>query len=154
MSYLYSAVSSAAASDPLVETGAGEILVKLGEPSRNNPPDVISFGSVNRRIRWESFIGSGGTDSLYELYDIDVQIHSWLAYGDVSDDSTVALQVIQRAWLLESYVESAVRADPSFGGLVDIAYPSASNSNSPEWSGDPTGLLVSISLPIHVEATI
>ena len=155
MSYLLTQVSAACAADPAVLAGTDEILVKTGEPAKNLPPNVIQFGAVSRRVKWESFVGGGGNDALYETYDINLDIYTALAYGDVSDDSAVALQVIQRAWQLLGYVETAVRADPSLGGLVDIAYPLSSNSPNPEWTdAAAVGLRVSINAPIHVEATI
>lgn len=148
ISYLLTQVTSACASDPL------EILVKTGEPAKNLPSDVIQFGSVRRTVRWESFVGGGGNDALYEIYDLELDIYTALAYGDISDDSAIALQVIQRAWQLLGYVETVVRTDPSLGGLVDIAYPQSSVSPNPEWTDGAVGLRVSINAPIHVEATI
>ena len=154
MTYLLTNVSAAAAADPQVLQGTDEILVKLGDETKNRPPDVIQFGAVNRRIKWETFVGSGGQFSLYEEYEIDCEVSSWLAYGDIDDDYTVALQVNDRAWLLLAYVESTIRTDPSLGGLVQIAYPLSSVASVPEPDANASGLIVTVSLPIHVESFI
>lgn len=154
LSYLLTNVTAACNADAAVLQGTDQILVKLGQPSRDNPPNMVEFGRISRRVKWESFVGGGGADALYEIYDIDLSVYSWLGYGDVSDDSSVALQVMQRAWQILGYIETVVRTDPSLGGLVDIAYPLSSDSPDPEWTEQPVGLRVAINAPIHVEATI
>ena len=154
MAYLVASVQALAQTDPAVMAGTDEILVKLGDETKNRPPDVIEFGSVQRQVKWETFVGSGGQFALYETYEIDVEISSWIPYSDVNDDSAVALQVNNRAWQLVAYVETVIRTDPSLGNLVEIAYPRDSTASVPEPDAKAAGLIVTIRLPIHVEAFI
>ena len=154
MSYLLAGVQAAAAADPAVTQGTDEILVKLGDAVKNRPPDMIEFGQVHRQVRWETFVGSGGQFALYETYEIDCDVSSWLSYTDIGDDTDIAEQVNARAWVLNAYVETVIRTDPSLGGLVELAYPQASTASVPEPDDKAKGLMVTISFPIHVEAFI
>ena len=154
MNYLVASVQALANTDPLVAAGTAEILVKLGEEVQNRPPDVIEFGSVSRRVNWETMVGSGGALALYEQYDIECEVSSWLPYSDAFDETTAALQVNNRAWVLASYLETTIRTDPSLGGIAEIAYPQSSNATKPEPDSLQSGLIVTISLPIHVESFI
>ena len=146
--YLLTEITTAVATDPAT------ILVKLGEPGRNRPDDMILIGEVQRNVKEQSFVGSGGAGWLGEEYEQHITIGSWQANGDVYNESTQALQVNARAWQLIAYVEAVVRADPSLGGLVEVAYPMQTTSSGPTWTTDPVGLLVSVNLPIRIEATI
>ena len=154
ISYLLAGVQVAAAADPQVVAGTDEILVKLGDEIKNRPPDVIEFGRVNRQVKWETFVGSGGQFALYETYEIDCEVSSWVAYSDTYDDTSVAVQVNARAWQLLAYVETVIRTDPSLGGLVETAYPKGATQGLPEPDAQAKGLIVNISFPIHVEAFI
>lgn len=154
MNYLVASVTALAATDPLVVAGTGEILVKLGEEVQNRPPDVIEFGTVNRRVKWETFVGSGGALALYEEYEIACEVSSWLPYSDAYDATDAAQQVNNRAWVLLSYLETTIRTDPSLGGIAEIAYPQSSNATVPQPDSKASGLIVTISLPIHVESFI
>jgi hypothetical protein len=148
--YLLSAIQTQAALDPSIQA----MLIRLGEPGRDLPNDSIVVGTnVRRTVTVRTFIGSGGTDWLNEGYDMNVECRSWLASGDADDTSVIATQSLDRAWQLVGYVETAIRTDPSLGGLVNLAYPRSAEQEGPVWVNGPAGagLITLITINVHVE---
>lgn len=132
-------------------------LVRLGEVGPYKPNDIIVIGNVRRDVATQNFVGSGGQYWLRETYEIDVEINTWLASGDTDGaDSTTALAVDARGWQLLGYVETAVRNDPSLGGLVEIARPLTTTATGPIWTLPPSdvGLMLGLTLPIRCEVTL
>ena len=145
--YLLTQIEVAANQDP----GSGDFLVCLGEPSVDFPSAIIEVAKdVRRTVVPQTFIGSGGQDWLNESYDIDILVSVAMETVDVQTDP---LTLTQRAWQLLSYVETAVRTDPSFGGLDLIAYPRTAVQEGPSWTGGTSGagLLTVVTLTIHIE---
>lgn len=132
--YLLTAIQSQAQNDALYNN----MVVRIGEPSMNFPPDMIWISGTRRTEVPTTFIGSGGQYWLNEAYDVTVTISTWQGTGDADDGSVLAIQLTERLWQLVAYVETAVRADPSLGSLVNIAYPRDVNTEGPVYTeGDP-----------------
>ena len=139
IAYLMTAIQTQLSTDSL------PILLSLGDPVQTYlPNDVVIIGEVRRVVDPDTFVGSGGQFWLQEKYNVDIVSKSWTG-------SAETLVVMERAWQLNAYVETAIRNDPSLGGLVNIAYPSGGTSPGPEWTGDPVGPLVEITNPIYIE---
>jgi hypothetical protein len=147
--YLLSSISA------LTNVDGAEILVKIGEQSPNAPPDIILITSVRRTVIPHTLIGSYGDGALKETYTQVVECSTFSPYGDTEDFSTVSAAVNERVWQLVTYVESAVRTDPTFGATVINAYPGESTTEGVIWTPEGlTGLLALVEVPIHIEAEI
>src|ERR1035438_7723069 len=121
------------------------ILLTVGDPGMDLPDNVIAIGEVRRTVEPATFIGNGGLFWLEEKYDIDVVCSAWSG----SDNRTT---ITDMAWTLVNYVETAVRTDPSLGGIVNVAYPVGTHTLSATWTEDPDGMTIEIEMAIHVEA--
>ena len=145
--YITSAISTAIAGDSL----STSILVCTGEPGMDLPNDVIAVGypETRRAVDPRFFVGSGGSGWLYETYEVDITISTWQGGGS-SQSATVSA----RAWTLASYVETAVRTDPSLGGAVIVSYPMDTVGGDPQWTEEPIGLGATITMTVHCEARI
>ena len=130
------------------------MLIRIGQPGITLPNDCIVITGVrSRTVNWENFIGSAGQWSLMEKYDVGIECSTWLASGDSDNTSVVSTQSLNRAWQLVAYVETAVRTDPSLGGLDLIAYPRTAVQEGPSWTSGTSGagLLTLVTLTIHIE---
>lgn len=127
----------------------------MGEdPTTDLPNDVILIGKVVRTTDPVAIVGGGGTNWLTEKFDIAIATSSW------SGDNTGTAR-IQRAWRLYAYVETAMRMTPGLGALLDVAYPNATDSEGPTFTGpeDPTdetdntpiGVQVTVQSTVHCE---
>ena len=147
--YLLTAIRAQINTDPK----SSQILLTIADPgdAPDLPREIIDVGAVRRSVKVETFIGSGGPDWLDESYLIDCIVSVWTGSSDTDGATTIQLQQVQRAWQLLGYVETAIRNDPSLGGLVNIAYPKATSMALPEWTASPIGLVVEISFQIYVE---
>jgi hypothetical protein len=127
------------------DASAAQVVVCVGEPGMDLPNDIIQLGTdVRRTVKPETFIGSFAAQALDEQYDIECKVSSWSG-----DPDPVA--VINRAYQLAGYIETAVRTDPTLGGVVLEAYPSGTGGGNAEWSGDPVGRLAELTVTIHIE---
>lgn len=122
-----------------------QILLVEGEEGTDTPGDIILVGTdVRRSVTWETFIGSADLDALGEAYEIDSAVSCW------SGDPNPAL-VRTRAWQLVGYIETAVRTDPSLGGLIVVAQPFATQGGNVVWSaGETMGRLCEITVTVRV----
>lgn len=146
LDYLLIAIQAQAGADAFYNN----MVIKLGEAGVDWPNEgVILIGAVRRTLVPRTVIGSGAQFWLGEVFDITVTASTWIASGDADDNSVVSTQVSDRAWLLQSYVETAVRSDPSLGGLDLQAYPASTTSPGPTWSNG--GFQCAIESVIHVE---
>ncbi len=140
LSGLQTLIAAQVATDP----NAGQIVLCLGEPGMDLPNDVIQIGIyVRRSVRPQTFMGSFQAQALEEDYDIDCVVSSWSGDAD-------PVAIVNRAYQLVAYIETAVRTDPTLGNAVLEAYPSGTTGGNPEWSGDPVVRLVEITVSIHV----
>ena len=128
---------------------ASQILVCLGEPGMDEPADIIQLATnVRRTVKPETFMGSYTvTGPLRETFDIECIVSSWTGGPD-------ALTCLNRAYVLLSYLETAVRTDPTLGGNDLEAHPSNTAGGQPEWTDSPTGRLVTINASISVQTLI
>lgn len=119
--------------------------VFAGDPTTPNlPDDFICVGAISRTVTRMAFVGSGGRGALEEKFDVTVTVSSWRG-GNTEEF------VSNRAWTLIGFVEAAVRADPSLGGLVLQAFPSRSTSQGPVFTATPVGPQVTVKETIHVD---
>jgi hypothetical protein len=144
MVYALGAIKSALSTD----SAYGSMYVGLAIPGPDVSNEIVCItGETNRQVQRQSFVGSMGALSLEEVYEIEVCIS---AFNDQSDPAVV----LNRAWTLAGYVDQAIRNDPTFGGLVLIAYPSSTVGGEVTPIGQPSGLQVNLTTSIRVEATI
>lgn len=137
----------------LTADGQTNVLVTISTPDINEPRDIILVNSeVRQTVEPFCFVGDGGPNSLYEKYDIDVQVSvAWQTQDNVTDP----MNAFQRAAALVGYVTTAVRQDPSLGTSVIEAYPAAGTGWRVAWgAGTTPGRVVEITVPIHVEAAL
>ena len=104
-------------------------------------------------VAYKAVTGATALDTLYRAIARARKAgHTWQSIGDASDTSVAATALNHRAWQLVAYVETAVRNDPSFGGLVNEAYPRVTDSTGPIWADGPAaGQAVGVTMQIHVE---
>lgn len=140
ITYLNTAIEAQTSTDAL------PILVAIGDdPTLYQPNDVILIGAVRRTPKVDTFIGSGGQFWLNEEYEIEIVVSSWS--GD--NDGPASMN---RAWQLVGYIEFAVRLDPSLGNLVNLAYPSLTESVGPFFVSSPNeGMSTEVTVTVTVE---
>jgi hypothetical protein len=137
---LLSAVNTQVATD----ANASTIDVVQGAPGPDLPGDIIAIATeVRRSARIETFIGGGGTDWLNEDPEIICLVSCW--NGDPDPTGVQA-----RAYTLLGYIETAIRTDPSLGGLVDFAFPAETNDTGAQWTESPAGRLVEITVTVKL----
>lgn len=138
---ILSAITTAAAGDRSTMT------ICLGVPGTNVDDDIIWIdGEVARSLPVESMIGSFGAQALREVYDLTINVSS---FAD-SDDLTV----MTRAYQLAAYVESAVRSNPTLGGLVELCVPTGSTGGQPQPVQEPAGVQCELVIKVHIEQTL
>lgn len=115
------------------------------EPTRDRPADIIKTGHVIMPLEVTTFIGSGGPLWLNEDYELEITVSNWDGDGSMQPPTGVA-----RAWQLMGYVTTAIRTDPSLGGLVDMAYPSHIEGGQAVWTENPVGRQVDLVLTVKV----
>ena len=100
----------------------------LGAPGEQ--PELQFIQILETRMAWspETMIGSGAPEWLKEDYTISVKAS---AAGPVANFTTDPLAILDQAWQLVTYIVTAVREDPSLGGLVLEAYPQQAIGGSP-----------------------
>ena len=67
-----------------------------------------------------AMVGDGGEFMIYEKYAIIYKVSSAVRGATAQE---AALPAVDRAWQMVAYIETAVRTDPSFGGLLVEAIP-------------------------------
>jgi hypothetical protein len=126
---------------------AGEaVAVSYGPPSTYQPDDLVVITSSERSTDQLAMIGSGATGWLLEKYLL-------LCTVDVFRGGDDAASCDARAWALVGAVETAVRNDPSFGGLLIVAVPSTPRHDL-GWDPDEKGRRSVIEMHIACEARI
>jgi hypothetical protein len=127
------------------DPAASTILVIAGQEGSDAPDDLIIVArNIQRRVTERTFIGDLSAQSLEETYTIDVLCSSWSG-----DPDPVAN--MNRAWVLAGYVETAVRTDPSLGGIVLIARPAGTTDGYSRVSETPVGRLTEITVAVFVD---
>lgn len=127
--------------------GSSSLGVFYDEPGPNQPDDIVSVGACkSRQVSGMAMVGSGGAGWLHELYTIEVTVACFRGGDD-------ARAVLERAYSLCGQVETAVRADPSIGGLVLVARPVGSHDD-PQWETQHKGRTIAIIIDIEIEAQI
>lgn len=119
----------------------------IEQPSGYDPFDQVTIGDVgNRTTKRTRIVGNGGRGWLDENYTLDIEIVSWQGGQNLQ-------LVVERAWRLLGQVEAFIRSDPSLGGLVIVAYPSASKSTA-GFMDDSKGVSCVIDVTVEVDAEI
>lgn len=124
----------------------GQVLVSYNAPGNYETDNVIEVGKVSRTFAPLRLVGSGGQWWGNETYEIEVSIS--VIHGQLDPVGIEA-----RVWHLVALCESAVRSDPSFGGLVIQANPTTCDVDC-EWAqGEGPGGWEGIALlKVKVEA--
>lgn len=122
------------------------VLVSYGPPGTNQPDDLIVVGNVTREIVPYQMVGSGQAGWLDETYTIEV-VASVFRGGDYGQ------VVLERASALADVVVAVVRTDPSLGGAVVVAHPSAVEYEQ-NWDPDHKGRTVDATVSIRCRARI
>lgn len=115
-----------------------------GQPDHVTTADTIVIAGAHRTLSTEALVGDGGPLWLDETYRVQVEIDCYQAGADEAQDA-----VQQRAYQLLALVETAVRLDPSLGGLVQIARPEES-ADTPSWDENGQGARCEITAEIYV----
>jgi hypothetical protein len=113
----------------------------------NNPDDMVWLGDADRQA--EPWTLTGGLTiplSMKETYDLTVNVSCYRG-GDQSQT------VEDRAWALIAEIETVVRTDPTFGGLLISSYPSQAVATV-GWDEKFSGVLCSIPLTISCLAQL
>lgn len=134
-------VASAGLSEPTCE-------VYDSAPDHETEADVIAVCGARRTVQAMALVGSGGQFWRQEHYSIEVLID---CYQGGVDGAMEAVNL--RAYQLLSLIETAVRTDPSLGGLVVQAAP-ASSESAPAWDDNHMGARCVITASIDVTATL
>ena len=138
---LLTQVNTQVATDSLAST----IVVGYGEPGMDLPADVIEIGTnVIRRVVPEAFMGGYQmAGPLKEEYDIECLVSTWSGDAD-------AVAIVNRAYQLAGYIETAVRTDPSLGTNVLESHPGGTKGGGATWTTDPIGRLCELTVTISV----
>lgn len=118
------------AEDPGHDLLAGYDLSR--ENDENTADDMVWVGRVQRQVDPMAMVGSLGAGALSETFEADVVVSVWRSSGD-------AQAVWERAAALTDDVIAAVRTDPTAGGVVLEARPSAVDQPPSEWDEQGTG---------------
>jgi len=129
------------------DSNAGAMTVCLGTPGPNVEDEVVYIpGEVNRVSTFQSFTGGFGAGTLRESYDFDVHVSVYS-----NEDGATCMN---RAWVIAAYVETAIRNDPTVGGLVEVCYPSGTRGGEPAPIQEPAGVQTDIVITVHAETTL
>lgn len=139
--YLVAAITTQVQASHYTEPGVEVYSVAV---DHDTTQDVVVVGKARRKTEPGSLVGGGGAHFQFERYRLEVVIECD-AWGP-NDTPTV---VENRAYALLANVETAVRADPSLGGLVVEAYPDESEDD-PSWSAEHKGARCQLVAQIHV----
>ncbi len=138
--YLLSAVtgSSLVVGDPSIQVFYDE------PPAGAQANDIVSVGRVNQNLTVSAMVGSGGPGWLEELYSVEITVTSY----DGGNDAQTAME---RCCTIMAAVVDAVRADPSCGGRVIEARPTAA-AYELQWSEEGGGRFAVGFLSVQVSA--
>jgi hypothetical protein len=109
----------------------GLVAVSYNEPGNNEPDNVIWVGKVSRTFKPMRLVGSGGQWWGNEIFEVETNIS--VIHGQLDPQPCE-----ERAWHLIALLETAIRSDPSLGGLVIQANPTTSDVDC-EWIEGETG---------------
>lgn len=143
---LYAIFTTAVATVPAPAPDQAGMLVQYGEPGPYQPDDIVSVGDVKRNVTPHNIVGTGGAGALNENYVVEY----WV---DVFRGGDQPEYVTERAYTILGALETAVRNDPSLGGLVQWAWPRTSEEAS-GWDPDNRGRQTQIRGEIEVSVLI
>ena len=131
-----------------IKTTIGDpaVRVSYGPPPPGATGDMIVIEGVTREPVVARMRGSGGAGWIDEIYTIE--LNCWVFRGGDNGQP-----VYERAAALADVVESVVRTDPSLGGAVVVAAPSAVEYIS-TLDEEHRGILVEARVSIRCRATI
>lgn len=139
---LISQVNTQVAADTGNPLDQSKVLVVQGEEGKEHPHDIINVGvDVKRTVTWRTLIGSAQAQAWEEDYEIECRVSSW---GGIDPGP-----VVNRAWVLQGYLETAVRTDPSLGGVVQEASIATSGGGNAAWSGSPISRVCEITSAVR-----
>lgn len=124
------------------------LLICYDTPGTYRPPDIIAVGAVTREITTAGMAGSmtvAGT--LHVAFSIDVIVSVYRGGDD-------AQAVWERADDLVEDVITAVRADPTLGGAVLLAFPDRVDQPVADWEASHNGRVCECHVAIACTALI
>lgn len=142
---LISAISALVATSGLTEPGCE---VYDSAPDHETENDIIAVCGARRTVESMALVGSGAQFWRQEHYSIEVMIDCFQGGANGAMEA-----VNQRAYALLALVETAVRQDPSLGGIAIQAAPASSDS-VPSWDDAHMGARCLITAEIKVSATL
>jgi hypothetical protein len=123
------------------------VVVQYGDMGTNVPPCFIAVGASVQAVNAPfEMVGTGGAGWIKETYRVEIQVS---AFEGGSNFQATA----EAAYTMWQAVAGVVRADPSLGGLVIVAWP-ASHDLAQSWEQNHKGPTAEIRAEIEVEARI
>lgn len=119
-----------------------DIGVFYGEPSPGYPDDMIILGDVEQAYDPTQMVGDGGAGWLFENFHQHIEVSVFRS----GDDPRA---VFKRCFALVTQIEAIVRADPSLGGNVTMAYPAGTAYQS-GWEESHMGRVTEALMRVHV----
>ena len=128
------------------------------DPGLPDTPDLVAIVNVARNLEHFAMVGSGETLAMYEKYAVYVRISSAQRAATQAEASAA---LIPRVYQLLSYLEYAVRVDPSLGmtappdngGMMLTAWPGQTQGGLVEVAPDNNGWICELSWKVDCEAT-
>ena len=128
--------------------GADALLVCYDSPGTYQPNDMVAVGAVTREITTAGMAGSMSVaGTLHETFTIDVIVSVYRG-GDQ------AQVVWERADDLVESVIGIVRADPTLGGTVLLAFPDRVDEPAAAWEDSHNGRVCECHVSIMCTALI
>lgn len=120
------------------------------DPGIADTPDLVAIVNVSRSLEHFAMVGDGEDLAMYEKYAIYVKISS---AQRAATEAEAAAALTTRVWQLLSYLEYAVRLDPSLGGIVLTAWPGQTQGGMVELAPDNNGWIAELTWKVDCEAT-
>lgn len=117
-----------------------------GDPDHEDNLNWVTVGGARRQVEPLALVGNGGQFWRQERYTVEIEINCFVAGRSMQQVQTNAYGVL-------ALLETAVRSDPSLGGLVLEATPKESTS-IPQWSEDSMGSICMITTTVEVFNTL
>ena len=147
VTYLISAFQTQLSTDPNPQI----ITLYVGnDPGMIDTPDLVGIEDVTRTLQHFAMVGDGEDLAMYEKYSVIVKISS---SQRAATQAEASLYLMPRVWKLLSYLELAVRLDPSLGMEVLTAWPGRTRGGLVAVAPDLNGWICEMQWQVDVEAT-
>ena len=137
--------------------GTFQLSYAIDVDNTNSPDDMVWLvGVQNRTVKNFAMVGNLGQYALAEEYDLTVGFSCYRAGESNDADATLdpAYVAEQRVWALIGQVETIVRTDPTFGGLLWTSQPMVLPEVPVDWDDSGNGRIATAELSIHCQAVL